>query len=187
MREIEIKARIADRATLLKRLSLEGVTLSDPVTQHDRVYGREGVRGDDQDNHAPWLRIRTETRGGVAKHIFTLKKSVTNQLDSIEHETEVSDERELLKIIEHIDFSPYSDLTKTRQKTLFGEVEICVDTVDGLGDFIEVEKLVEDEDVDYEAVIAELWGVLNRFGVTNEHEETSGYDVLMRKHQGIDA
>jgi adenylate cyclase class 2 len=184
MREIEIKVRVADKQALLAVLGAQNVALSEPVTQRDRVFGREGVDGG-SNNSAPWLRIRTETRNDEIKQIFTLKKSVTNQMDSIEHETEVTNADELAKIIQHMDFTPYSDLTKTRQKAHDGDIEICVDTVEGLGDFIEVEKLTE-EDVDYNAIVAELWAVLDKYGLKREDEVTDGYDVLMRKSQGLE-
>lgn len=177
MREIEIKARVANKAALLDLLADRGVSMSLPITQHDRVFEAPDpffVHGE-----RPWLRIRTETKDGtVSKHIFTLKKSVTNQMDSIEHETDVSDDRELERIIGHIGFIPYSDLTKTRQKGNMGDLEICVDTVEQLGDFIEVEKLTE-ENADYDVVAAELWSVLESLGITREEHVTDGYDVLM--------
>ncbi len=74
-------------------LGVQGVILSDPVTQRDQVFGIEGANGGDGQSR-PWLRIRTETKGDTIKQIFTLKKSVTSQLDSIEHETEIADEKE---------------------------------------------------------------------------------------------
>jgi adenylate cyclase class 2 len=181
MREIEIKVRLADKEALIRRLIEQGVMVSAPVTHHDRVFGPAGVDGDDGANTAPWLRVRTEKREeGVDTHLLTLKKSVTNQMDSIEHETEVASDTEALKIIEHIGFTPYSDLTKTRQKAKLGNIEMCIDTVDGLGDFVEVEKLTE-EDADYDTVAAELWAVLERFGVSRDSHVTDGYDVLMNK------
>jgi len=184
MREIEIKARVADKQALLRQLAAQHIVMSDATVQRDRVYGLSGEDGAAV-NGAPWLRIRTETKNGEVKQIFTLKKSVTNQMDSIEHETEIANDDELEKIILHIGFTPYSDLTKTRQKARSGDIEICVDTVEGLGDFIEAEKLTS-EDADYESVAEELWTLLQRFGVTREDHVTDGYDVLMRKHDGLD-
>lgn len=184
MREIEIKARVADKALLLKVLEEKGVELSWPVTQRDQVFGLPGVDGGNDTNGAPWLRIRTETRNGKTIQIFTLKKSVTNQMDSIEHETEIHDATELAAIIGHLGFGPYSDLTKIRQKAKLGEIELCIDTVGELGDFIEAEKLTAD-DADYDKVAAELWEVLGSFGVEKSQHVTDGYDVLMRKHQGL--
>jgi adenylate cyclase class 2 len=183
MREIEIKARIANKSDLLARLSRLNMTVSDPVTQHDLVFGLPG-EGGGGNNVAPWLRIRTETKNGKQTQIFTLKKSVTNQMDSIEHETEIMDAAELAKIIHHIGFMPYSDSTKTRQKAREGEIEICIDTVEGLGDFVEVEMLT-DEEVDYDAVIEELWATLKRLGISRNDEITEGYDVLIRKQHGL--
>lgn len=185
MREIEIKARVADKGALLAVLKAQDVSLSEPVTQRDQVFGLEGENGGG-DNSQPWLRIRTEAKGSVTRYIFTLKKSITNQMDSIEHETEVADAAELEKIILHAGFYPYSDLTKTRQKGTIGEIELCVDTVDGLGDFIEAEKLT-DEDADYDRVAEELWQVLERVGVVREEYVADGYDVLMRRNAGLSA
>lgn len=78
MREIEIKARVRDKASLIDRIREQGIALSDPVTHHDRVFGAAGVDGDNGDNAAPWLRIRTEIKDGLQRYIFTFKKSVTN-------------------------------------------------------------------------------------------------------------
>jgi adenylate cyclase class 2 len=185
MREIEIKARVADKAALVAMLARQNIRLNAPVTQRDQVFGVAGEDGGGN-NSRPWLRIRTEISDGVMRQIFTLKKSITNQMDSIEHETEITDETELEKIILHLGFMPYSDLTKTRQKAQIGDVEICVDTVEKLGDFIEAEKLT-DENSDYDAVAQELWTLLEQFGVVRDDHVTDGYDVLMRKYDGLDA
>ena len=182
MREIEIKAKIDDTNRVIALLRSKGHAVSDLVEQHDRVYGLPGVGGTAH-NQEPWLRIRTETKYGETKHIFTLKKSVTNQLDSIEHETEVTDPEELEKIILHMNFEPYSDLTKKRQKAHLGDIEICIDEIDGLGSYIEAEKITPDE-INYEAVVNELWTVLESFGISRSDEVTDGYDVLMNRKIG---
>ena len=62
-------------------------------------------------------------------------------------------------------------------------IEICLDTVDGLGDFIEAEKLVAD-DAEYQAVIDELWAQFDNIGIDRKDEVTDGYDVLMNKKLG---
>lgn len=130
MREIEIKAKIANKQSLLEAIDRAGVKLSSPIKQHDVVYGQKGVA-----DNAPgsiWLRIRTEND---TKIIFTLKQQYTGGLDSIEHETEVADANELTTIINILGFQLYSDLTKTRQKARYNNIEICVDDVEGLGVF----------------------------------------------------
>lgn len=183
MREIEVKASIDSIQTIIDALAAQGVAVSEPVTQHDRVYGLPEVDGEG-DNTAPWLRIRSETKHGQTTHIFTLKRSVTSQLDSIEYETEVADESELEMIIKQLSFSLYSDLTKTRQKAHFGNIEVCIDMVEGLGSFIEVEKLT-DESANIDEVRAELWQILHLLGVESGSEVTDGYDVLMNRKLSV--
>ena len=180
MREIEIKAQVENSNSIVEAMKAKGVAISEPVTQHDVVYGPAGVDGD-VDNQAPWLRIRQEKKGSQETTYFTLKRSITNQLDSIEHETTVGDADELKNIIEQLDFVLYSDLTKTRQKAHVDDIEICFDHIHGLGYFVEAEKLTSD-DSDYNGVIEELWRLLESIGVSRTSEVTDGYDVLMNKH-----
>jgi adenylate cyclase class 2 len=183
MREIEIKARVQDSAALLKKLAHKQIELSEPVTQRDRVFGLLGEDGGGQ-NKRPWLRIRTEMKGSETKQIFTFKRSVTNQLDSIEYETEVSSEAELENIILELGFEPYSDTTKTRRKERVDDIELCYDDVQDLGVFIEAEKLVEDK-ADFEVITAQLWRLLGSLDVVRDDQVYDGYDVLGRKQNGL--
>jgi len=175
MREIEIKSRVASKQDLINSITSTGIRLSDPIKQHDVVYGQKGVA-----DNAPgsiWLRIRTEND---SKNIFTLKQQFKGGLDSIEHETEVADADELESIISRLGFSLYSDLTKTRQKAKYNGIEICVDDVEKLGVFIEAEKLAE-EDADGQSVVEELWVELSKFSVNRSDEVFEGYDVLLNR------
>lgn len=177
MRQIEIKARVKDEQDLRDALRGAGIELEKPVKHHDVVYSRPGAKdGDPAEN---WLRIRTEND---TRHIFTLKRSVVGELDSIEHETVIENVDELRAIIKLLGYELFSDLTKTRQKAHDGEYEICFDTVEGLGTFIEIEKLC-DEDVDGARIVDELWSYLGKFGIAKDDQETHGYDVLIRMQE----
>lgn len=153
------------------------MVLSNPIKQHDVVYGVK-----DAEDNAPgsiWLRIRTEND---SKTIFTLKKQFKGGLDSIEHETEVDDASEMQAIINQLGFVLYSDLTKQRQKAKIGKIEICFDEVEELGVFIEAEKLAA-EDADSDEVVKELWEILSDLSVNREDEVFDGYDVLLNRHR----
>lgn len=177
MREIEIKARVRNEKALREALQQAGITLEKPIKHHDVVYSRPGaIDGDPNEN---WLRIRTEND---VRHIFTLKRSVVGELDSIEHETVVENADEIREIIGYLGYELFSDLTKIREKAHAGDYEICFDTVPGLGTYIEVEKLC-DNTVDGAVVVDELWAYLASFGITKDDQETHGYDVLVRKQE----
>ncbi|HEY8992251.1 MAG TPA: class IV adenylate cyclase [Candidatus Microsaccharimonas sp.] len=175
MREIEIKAKVENKQALIDTILSAGIQLSAPIKQHDVVYGQAGVA-----DNAPgsiWLRIRTEND---SKTIFTLKQQYEGGLDSVEHETEVENAVELALIISTLGFSLYSDLTKTRQKAKYNDIEICVDDVEELGVFIEAERLAE-ESADGQSIVEALWIELEKFGVNRSSEVFEGYDVLLNR------
>lgn len=179
MREIEVKARVADMVTLLEKMKAKGIELGPELEQHDIVYGRPGAKDNELDS--VWLRIRIQNK---SKIFFTLKKSVRGHLDSIEHETIVEDPAELEKIIQLVGFEKYSDLTKKRRKAKVGDIELCVDNVYGIGNYIEGEMLVAD-DTDHQVVEDKLWALLQGLGVSKKDEELRGYDVIERAQRGL--
>lgn len=178
-REIEIKCRLDDKPAVLKALQELGVELTKPKKQHDVVFGEPGSADNALD--ANWLRIRTEDDKTV---YFTLKRSVVGHLDSIEHETVVENAVELGEIIKLLGFELYSDLTKLRQKGTYGDIEICLDEVPGLGSFIEAELMMA-HDSDHDTVVAELWGFFKKLGLNKDTEVHEGYDVLERRLRGV--
>lgn len=181
MREIEIKAKVSDKTSLIEKLTAARVILGEPLKQRDVVYAQPGAIVGSHD--ANWLRIRTEND---SRHIFNLKRSVTNGLDSIEHEVTIDNDTEMRSIIKYLGYELFSDLTKIRQKTSAGNIEICVDEVPELGVYIEAEMLCP-EDADADAIRGELWRLLESFGVSRVNEETNGYDILMRRKLGLPA
>ena len=179
MREIEIKARVKSTQQILDILAKKGIEVTEPIKQHDVVYGRPGAAENAFDS--VWLRIRTEN---ASKCIFTLKRSVVGHLDSIEHETAIDDPIELANIIKEMGFELYSDLTKIRKKAKVDDIELCIDKVPCLGSFVEAEKLMPD-DSDHKKVTNELWEFLEQYGVTKKDKVDQGYDVLERKQRGL--
>lgn len=180
MREIEIKAKLNEPIpNFIAKLKDNGIQLGEELLQHDVVYGLPGAV--DNVLGANWLRIRTENDTTI---YFTLKKSVVGHLDSIEHEVVVDSAEELENIIKELGYELYSDLIKTRQKVKVGELEICVDDVEGLGTYVEVEKLCAD-DADNSEVVEELWTFLSNLGISKNDEVHEGYDVLERKRRGL--
>lgn len=177
MREIEIKVKVRDEHQVLANIAKLGIKLSDPKKHHDVVFCKPGQQ--DYEPGSIWLRIRTENDTIV---IWTLKKDTGTRLDSIEHEVEVSDGEELETMLRLMGMELYSDLTKTRRKAKYGDIEICFDQVDGLGTFIEAEKLAPN-DMDGDAVRRELWDLLRKIGLNPHDEVTEGYDVLLKAVQ----
>lgn len=175
MKEVEAKAQIRDKQVVIAALQGLGCTLSEPVRQEDTLYAAEYKSVTELKLGDLVLRIRQQ---GNDKVILTGKISVKNMLDKLEAETEVADAEAMAKLLEWMDWKQIMRLAKVRQKTRHGEYEICVDEVEGLGSFIEIEKLVGD-DTDSEAVQTELWEFLRQLGINEEDRATRGYDILL--------
>ncbi len=178
-REIEVKAKVRDAEALLRKLEELGCKLSEPVLQEDEVFNATG----DVSSHPAGgnvLRIR-HTNG---KHFFALKRSTANELDCIEKELEVSEAGIMREIIDLLGFVSAVQVRKMRRKGNYGEYEICLDEVDGLGTFIEVEKM---SDEDGEKVQAELAEFLVSLEVDPGNRVLRGYDSMIYEkiHSGL--
>ena len=179
MREIEIKAKVKNLNELIKTVEKLGGKLSAAKTQHDRVFTRgdqPGAAG------STFLRIRTETNNELAKHYFTLKRMVTGHGDKLEFETEIADDEIMLGAFNVLDFRPYVEVKKTRRSARISKYEICLDSVDNLGDFVEVEFMALD-DSDHVKIENELWEFAKKLGIEKPAEPLKGYDVMLKNKE----
>lgn len=177
-REIEIKVEVDDLEALITKLQTLGCQFTKPLKQDDRIYIANG-QGIPAPRGTNVLRIREQD----GKYLFTLKQAQTNQLDSLERETHIEDPGVMFDIFKLLGFYEVARVSKVRRKTQYGEYEICIDQVEELGNFVEIEKVLETEeemsDEDSVAVQDELMSVLASFGVDVSKRVFTGYDNLM--------
>ena len=141
MKEVEIKFRVEDLDALEAKLVAAGLELGEAVTQDDTSYAPEDwVRGSGALN-IPFMRIRRQGE----KNILTMKRPIKNQFDCIEHETEISDPDETHLLIEQIGFREDMHIVKTRRMGHLGDFEVCLDQVQDLGDYVELEVMIDDD------------------------------------------
>lgn len=175
MKEVEVKARIRDRATFLAALEGAGITLGPPTRQEDRIYAEPDVVVFPAVHAGKnFLRIRIQGE----RIIFTLKSPVTGHQDKIEYEVDVTDADEMDRLIRQLHFYEYVRVGKTRQIAHAGGYELCLDEIDGVGTFVEVEKLVA-EDADSLAIQEELFQFLETLGINRADRELMPYDLLV--------
>lgn len=174
-----MKARVGNNIEEIKtKLLALGCVLSDPIIQNDVTFvdGNYGQYEKFQPGKNV-LRIR-ESNG---KFLFTLKQPQSNELDAIERETEVKDPEEFKEALLLMGYKPVVEIHKTRVKTNFGDYEICIDEVEKLGSFIEVEKITDNENA--ELVQKELFDFLTSLGVDPQNRVLHGYDTLIYLQQ----
>ncbi|OGE87924.1 MAG: hypothetical protein A3J07_00125 [Candidatus Doudnabacteria bacterium RIFCSPLOWO2_02_FULL_49_13] len=179
MKEIEVKAKVRNKAELLGKINALGIKLGPEIIQKDTIFVPPTLTSLPAEIGVPILRIREQGN----KFILTLKVRLSNGLDKQESETEISDPVAAREIILSTGFKAMESFTKKRQKAKYQSWEICVDEVEGLGSFVEVEEMSEDGDS--ETIQAELFNFLKTLGITEADREHYGYDVLIwQKGQG---
>ena len=186
MHEIEVKARVRDKEALLRALGERGVVLSEPVTEDDTLYALEVGDMKSYNQNANFLRLRVRSDG---KTIFTLKHHPDRhegRADSmpLEHETTVGSRDEIEHMLLLMGYHEAVRVLKSRQKGTLGKWEVCVDEVEGLGSFMELEELAGPDEV--ARVLAEMLAMYEELGIAKEDTYADRYDIaLLKKRWGV--
>jgi predicted adenylyl cyclase CyaB len=137
MYEVEVKAHLRNRKAVIKKLESFGCKFSEELHQIDRIFLPEGISLPEPLG-TPVFRVRKEND----RFLFTLKITQSGRQDCIERELEIIDGDIMVEIVNLIKFYEIPIVDKKRIKTYVGNIEVVLDTVKGLGDFIEAEKIV---------------------------------------------
>ena len=179
MKEIEVKAYLKNKDQILEKLTALGCVLSEPIRQVDTVYTKIPAKTVEEylkNDH--FVRIREKSDG---RFIFTVKKPLSKEvLTKAEHETEVKNAKELEQALFLMGYQIANTVIKVRRTTHVKDFEICLDEVEGMGPFIEVEKM-SDEDVN--VVRKNLNEFIVTLGVSPDDEVRKGYDILAIEKQ----
>lgn len=174
-KEIEVKAKVRDPKLLFDKIKSLNINLSEKIVQNDETFVDSNF-GDYSkfQSGKNILRIRKNNE----RYIFTLKQPQKNELDCIEKETDIIDPEEFRDALILMGYKPVVKINKVRRKAKYNDYEICVDEVEGLGTYIEVEKIT-DENINSEQVQEELFDFLENLGITKDDREIHGYDTLI--------
>ncbi len=178
MKEIEVKARLRNKNSVMKKLEALGCVFSDRITQNDVVYTEKTGSLKSFLSNKIFLRIRVNNG---SKIIFTVKDRA-GALVATEHEVVVDSKEEMRKIILLLGNKEAVRINKTRQTTEYNGCEICIDKVESLGTFIEMEKMTERGDAG--KIQEELFTFFLSLGIKQEDRVKKGYDILMLEKSG---
>jgi len=173
MKEIEVKAKISNFKNIKQKLINLGCKFSEPLLQKDTIYIHKSIKYTDIKQGDSVLRIRDSN----GKFIMTLKYQLETKLNNIEKEIVIDDPIQGDAILKYIDFKEVVKITKTRIKCKYNEYTICLDNIDKLGSFIEVEKITNAKEG--AQVQNELFNFLKTLGVTKKQQIFKGYDTLI--------
>jgi adenylate cyclase class 2 len=142
MYEVELKLR-TEHDGLRDSLAEIGAKPMGTVSQVDTYYDHP-VRAFGETDEA--LRIRRETDEDGENATVTYKGPLLDDDSKTreEIETSVDDGETMAAVLESVGFEPAATVEKTRERYQHGEYTLALDSVTGLGEFLEVETEAEE-------------------------------------------
>lgn len=177
-----MKAWIDDEDEMVRKLAALGCVFAEPKTQDDMVWVERVGSLDTFLANTVFLRIRIQNG---EKIILTAKKPKAatgdHSLVKREHEVVVDSADEARGILDMLGLQEAVRVVKARCTTEYQGMEICIDRIENLGSFIELEKIAPEEEAD--TIQREMVAFLAALGIPSENRVQKGYDILMLEKQ----
>ena len=138
--EVEIKIEIKNFEEIKEKVATMGKLIKS-IRQIDDYFIPSHKDFFAQKPHSvEWLRIRTNPDKVIFEYDKSINKKENGEQECAEeYETEISNSEEFRKILNFLDFKKVITVDKQREYWDCGDLEIALDKIEGLGDFIEVE------------------------------------------------
>jgi len=176
MYEVEVKVE-ADIERVRQRLEALGSNHVDSVEQVDTYYDaphRDFAATDEA------FRVREETHDGDTETKITYKGPLVEDASKTreEFETRVADSQTMRSIVESLGFDPAATVRKQRERYALDGFTVTLDTVDGVGEFVEVETDVQTE-TDVEAAREAAFDLLRELDLDPDEQTQTSYLGLL--------
>jgi len=185
MTEIELKASLEglDPARLGGTAARLGFAEAGVCAEEDVYYngiGRDFRRTDEA------LRLRIRAQDGKTEAAVTYKgaKQDDRSQTRLELETAVADAETMCAILGRLGFQAVMAVRKTRRLLRRGNTTICLDEVDGLGPYLELETLAPDgaPEAEKQRLLDGLLALLDELGVPRSRLGRRSYlELLMAR------
>jgi adenylate cyclase, class 2 len=140
--EIEVRARINDLKGIEKSIVGFGANLVKEKKQIDKYYGEINLY--EKLGYSFLMRVRSE-----GDENFLTYKGAESKIDGVWEEYEFSIDNELMAkaMLKSMGLDEIIEVKKNRIEYKLDDLTICLDEIEGLGSFIEIESL-DDNDID---------------------------------------
>jgi adenylate cyclase class 2 len=176
MIEIEVKLKITDLAVLEKKLLEQGYKLIETLKETD-TYFDGGINGIKKSGQALRVRRTFNCVTGKEQSAITFKgeKIDTVSMARLELETAVENGEVTERILCALGFYPVQPIVvKIRKILRNGDICACLDDVQELGTFLELEIMAESEEA-RPAALERIAGILNNIGYTMDDTTRMSY------------
>lgn len=184
MIEVEIKLPIKQRESVTANLEKMGFIKAGLVREED-VYFDNDFGQIRKNGEALRVRRIADLLTGEEETVITYKGRKMDQVSMSrrELETGIEDANVCIGILEALGFQIVEPkVIKTRQEYTLDQMHACVDTVENLGDFLELELVIAEEE-GKEAALHEIEKVLQRLGYTIKDTVRNSYLSMLQHVQ----
>lgn len=189
MIEVEVKLKIDSAESIEKKLIELGFKKGQTLQEIDYYYN-----GVDRDFRASGeaLRLRlVESLDGSAvvadrpgepliQMTYKGPKLDNVSMSRVEHQVNIDNFETMLSILSSLGYKPVEPVIKLRRELFSEELCACVDTVDGLGDYLELEIMV-DKESHRENALDRISVVLKQLGYSISDTTTTSYLSMLEK------
>lgn len=186
MVEIEVKVKIEDPTGLEKCFIGQGYTLKEKLRETD-TYFDGGMNGIKKSGQALRVRKTVDCATGKEHSSITFKGEKLDKISMarLELETGVENGETAERILRALGFFPVQPIVvKTRKVLKKEDISVCVDDVQGLGSFLELEIMAESEDA-RPAALDRIEEILKSIGYTMADTTRVSYlGQLQKKAEG---
>ena len=171
MFEVEIKAHCYDKKSFIEKIIAAGAVFVETREEID-IYFNHPQKSFAETDEA----LRLRKTGSKTCLTYKGPKVSTKSKTRLEEESGIENFDSAKKILLMLDFTEHREVVKTRSIYNYDEIEICIDTIDKLGDFIELEtKSNQTQEAE-----EKLLYVANLFGLT-DFTQKSYLEMLLEK------
>lgn len=165
MIEVEIRAKINNKSEVQSKLKEIGAVLKKSVHLEDRIFGHEMFLDENKMIIEGGLSARIRQ---VDQNIWLEFKEISrNKGAGVEIKADLDNMEEGLRFFEKLGFKEAFSVNKQRNVYSLDGFEICLDDVEQLGSFIEIEKSVLSQD-ETELAKKECWSLLEKIAPESE-------------------
>jgi adenylate cyclase, class 2 len=182
--EIELKFQLLNPDTVVEFLS-SNAEFKYESFQHDVYYDaphRDFL--ENEDNISEWLRIRIEKDKAQINYKDWQPHDKSVKTHCIEYETNVDSYESLSHIFDALNFKKLVEVKKTRRAWMYMDTEVSIDSVEDLGNYLEIEYK-GDTLADIAEVRHYLHEVAHKLGVKTKELDLKGYPFGLLEKKGL--
>ena len=180
MIEVEVKVAVNHREKLENSLHELGFSKGELILEKDTYFDttEDFIRKNDR---ALRLRSSANLTSGESHHYITYKGPKLDKISMTreELETEIADAQVMKELLGALGYVKMYSVIKTRQYFTLEDMTACIDAVNDLGEFLELEMVVSEEE--RESTLEHIVEFLGEIGYRKEDIIRTSYLSMLQK------